>query len=352
MRGYRWIVLSMLIAASGAWAALIPFQISEGTATAVHQDSVTLYEVVARSSPDGSLQWIFRLGGSPTEDLNVWVGVPNGGEVIAEGIPDVKPPSTTMKCLLPGAASTIPMTLYNIKFPGDKITLITLRTSSPSPWKPLEMGGAGDYEIWQATVSMQGVAHWAGLVDRIKVSLDLPPELLPVWETNADKFQYNTVPPYEPAENGGILWEFRSWEPSGDLSAQVSAYRPLLRETELLDPPMITLPDEYLGDKVEYTDSLMSGYMWVPAFNELATPSERGVFARAYLWLRQNEILARHGFVFDGDQALRSYFDKQPWYKPDPDFKTEMLNEIEMRNYWKLINRLSEFRPQYPAARE
>ena len=125
-------------------------------------------------------------------------------------------------------------------------------------------------------------------------------------------------------------------------------YQPLTDEIELINPSRIFLPKEYIGDKVIYSDSLINGYAWMPEFITLKTNEEKMMFARAYLWIRQNEILARHGFVFKNDPTLQSYFDKQSWYKPNSDFKAEMLKLIEMQNYWKLINRQADFQPQSP----
>ena len=53
----------------------------------------------------------------------------------------------------------------------------------------------------------------------------------------------------------------------------------------------------------------------------------------------RNEIYARHGRVFK-DQELQKFFDAQSWYKPDPEFKDDMLSEIEVQNLAKI--RLAE----------
>lgn len=49
----------------------------------------------------------------------------------------------------------------------------------------------------------------------------------------------------------------------------------------------------------------------------------------------RNEIYARHGRVFK-DPELQKYFEQQPWYKPNPDFKDDQLNEIEAANLAKI----------------
>jgi len=49
------------------------------------------------------------------------------------------------------------------------------------------------------------------------------------------------------------------------------------------------------------------------------------------LKLLRGIVFGRHGRVFkDGD--IKSYLEEQSWYKPNPDFKNSMLNNIERRN--------------------
>jgi hypothetical protein len=53
------------------------------------------------------------------------------------------------------------------------------------------------------------------------------------------------------------------------------------------------------------------------------------------LRILRNELYARHGRVFK-DPVLQKYFESQPWYKADPEFKDEMLSTIEFKNLAKL----------------
>jgi len=63
-----------------------------------------------------------------------------------------------------------------------------------------------------------------------------------------------------------------------------------------------------------------------PITNEMVD----GLFVEDLRVLR-NEIYARHGRVFK-DKELQKYFEAQPWYQPNPDFKDEMLSETEAKN--------------------
>src|SRR5215208_3759634 len=49
------------------------------------------------------------------------------------------------------------------------------------------------------------------------------------------------------------------------------------------------------------------------------------------LKLLRGIIFGRHGRVFK-DSEIKIYLEEQPWYKPDPDFKNSLLNDIERRN--------------------
>jgi hypothetical protein len=55
-----------------------------------------------------------------------------------------------------------------------------------------------------------------------------------------------------------------------------------------------------------------------------------GLFTEDLRILR-NEIYARRGRVFK-DKELQKYFESTEWYKPNPDFKDDMLGEIEFKN--------------------
>ena len=49
----------------------------------------------------------------------------------------------------------------------------------------------------------------------------------------------------------------------------------------------------------------------------------------------RNEVYARHGRIFK-DADLQKYFEAQLWYKANPDFKDDQLNEIEAANLAKI----------------
>jgi hypothetical protein len=63
----------------------------------------------------------------------------------------------------------------------------------------------------------------------------------------------------------------------------------------------------------------------------------------------RNEIYARHGRIFK-DAELQKYFESQPWYKPNPDFKDDQLNEIEAANLTKIKEAESEATSKFSEA--
>jgi hypothetical protein len=66
------------------------------------------------------------------------------------------------------------------------------------------------------------------------------------------------------------------------------------------------------------------------ATEEISSDLLDGLFIEDLRVLR-NEIYARHGRIFK-DKELQKYFAEQPWYKPNPDFKDEMLTEKDYKN--------------------
>jgi hypothetical protein len=68
---------------------------------------------------------------------------------------------------------------------------------------------------------------------------------------------------------------------------------------------------------------------------EPVTDDTLGALFAEDLRLLRNEIYARHGRVFK-DKDLQKYFDSQAWYKANPDFKDDMLSQIESDNLAKI----------------
>ncbi len=68
---------------------------------------------------------------------------------------------------------------------------------------------------------------------------------------------------------------------------------------------------------------------------EEITDETLGAMFAEDLRVLRNEVYARHGRIFK-DPELQKYFAAQAWYKPNPDFKDDMLNAIEAKNLAKI----------------
>jgi len=81
---------------------------------------------------------------------------------------------------------------------------------------------------------------------------------------------------------------------------------------------------------VKLIEQLEADWREYMATEEISQDDLYGLFIEDLRVLR-NEIYARHGRIFK-DKELQKYFSEQPWYKPNPDFKDEMLTEKEYKN--------------------
>lgn len=78
---------------------------------------------------------------------------------------------------------------------------------------------------------------------------------------------------------------------------------------------------------IEQREKEMRGRLATDAITEEML---EGMFIEDLRVLR-NELFARRGRVFK-DPELQKYFSSQAWYKPDPEFKDDMLGTLEIKN--------------------
>jgi hypothetical protein len=64
---------------------------------------------------------------------------------------------------------------------------------------------------------------------------------------------------------------------------------------------------------------------------EILTGDALGNLFAEDLRILRNEIYARRGRIFK-DKELQKYFESTDWYQPNPDFKDDLLGEIEFKN--------------------
>ncbi|MDQ6786072.1 MAG: YARHG domain-containing protein [Acidobacteriota bacterium] len=107
------------------------------------------------------------------------------------------------------------------------------------------------------------------------------------------------------------FYEFQDWyKPLKDQS------KVKLNETEKANVALIQNYENKLRERIA---------------SEILEPETfQGLFVEDLRVLR-NEIYARHGRIFKNAE-LQKTFDAMPWYKPNPEFKDEMLSETESKN--------------------
>jgi hypothetical protein len=116
--------------------------------------------------------------------------------------------------------------------------------------------------------------------------------------------------------HGSVTFHTKDFKPKGELS--LFANRSLLHD-EILDSKKLSLS--------------LQEYPWL--HDEFKLKDE---FTRKVL---ENFPYARRGYIFQNPQ-LRTFFESQPWYMPDSDYKNHSLTDREKE--W--LNNLSKIQTQ------
>ncbi len=141
-----------------------------------------------------------------------------------------------------------------------------------------------------------------------------------IWARRGRKFETPGVRQY---------FEWRDW------------YKPLKDQSKLklseIEQQNVNL---ILAREAKLRESLSTELLTEDALSGLFTEDLR---------ILRNEIFARRGRIFK-DAELQKYFESQPWYQPNPDFKDDELSEIESKNLSAIksaeemaISKFSEF---------
>lgn len=100
-------------------------------------------------------------------------------------------------------------------------------------------------------------------------------------------------------------------------------YKPL---QDYREPKLTAIETQNTATIVNFENKLREELGTKPIAPELL----RGLFLEDARKLR-HEIFARHGKIFK-DKWLKNYFASFSWYKPDPAFNENMLNDVERKN--------------------
>jgi hypothetical protein len=117
--------------------------------------------------------------------------------------------------------------------------------------------------------------------------------------------------------------------------------KPEAEDDSQQEPAPDVQPGESAGVPGSGSADPQSMYLW-PTDTQYITSDDLDGFARKEIMLMRNELYARHGCSFQ-DEEIRTYFEAQSWYDPDPDllaidFKREWFNEYETANLDTILN--------------
>lgn len=113
-------------------------------------------------------------------------------------------------------------------------------------------------------------------------------------------------------------------------------------EPGVQDPdPGAPAPDGSAGTQGSSSAISQGTYLW-PTDSQYITDADLDGFERKQIMLMRNELYARYGCSFQ-DEEIRTYFESQSWYEPNPnllavDFKREWFNEYETANLDTILN--------------
>lgn len=99
-------------------------------------------------------------------------------------------------------------------------------------------------------------------------------------------------------------------------------------DPEFYVPPVLAWKMEESAAEEDYIDG---AFLLPDSDVYIFSEEELEIYSAGELALMRNEILARHGYVFQ-KESYREYFSSQGWYQENPDFSYDMLNAVEMEN--------------------
>jgi hypothetical protein len=86
--------------------------------------------------------------------------------------------------------------------------------------------------------------------------------------------------------------------------------------------------NEYIGNTTIYDADYLNNIL-IGSLDSFQEPSEET--KKMFYKVSRNEIFARHGREFRSED-LKQIFEATEWYKPDPNYSDDMLNDIEKKN--------------------
>jgi len=128
-------------------------------------------------------------------------------------------------------------------------------------------------------------------------------------------------------------WDKKEYEPAEKYVKKALKNNPNYSEAKVLDKDIaLALVLKTEGKPISPKEEIYShddSYL-IPPGKRLTKEDLRGK-SKGMLRLMRNEIFARYGRPFSSED-LHQYFTKKSWYKVNPDYSDEVLNEIDRQN--------------------
>jgi len=129
---------------------------------------------------------------------------------------------------------------------------------------------------------------------------------------------------YKVIDNETVEWHFVNWKPNEDI--YIDVVKAVSKNAEVTAPSSMRQVVDYFHSKKIYEGSTR-----FYTNNDLEKFGSNSDVARFYIKVLRNEIFARHGRYFKS-QDLNSLFAITTWYKQNPNYSDDMLNDIERKN--------------------
>ena len=259
-----------------------------------------------------------------TDPLAVPYGVPGSGKfyvtINGELIEFNKMPVSTNTTLKIGAEYAF-MYVWPISFqPNEKKTVECIYTAS---W----YCDVGPYpSCTHFTYITKTGALWNDTIDQADFYVTLSDYDIENYE--AGKIDFSIEPPNYKIVGNTVEWHFSNWEPTQDISIRLARSKSYpLEDFEIMALLLekLDLNKTYEGNVRLYTlEDFEHRFLYDPV-NKL------------YAKVIRNEIFARHGRPFK-DKTLQGIYENYSWYKPNPNYSDNMLNEYEKKNVEFILN--------------
>lgn len=184
---------------------------------------------------------------------------------------------------------------------------------------------------------------WKGLIERADFYLAIPDSFVNIpkvfWANpeRQPKIYWDIVPKGIWVDNKTIEWHFKNWKPDKDIIVKQYMYEPFSdNDYRLVEMIKEIMPkkEKYDGNLKKYTikdikQDLPSYKKFGKKFPFLNNDNKK--YQKFIVLALKNEIYARHGKIFK-DEIISKFFEYSDWYKPNPKYTDNMLNDIEKKN--------------------